>query len=101
MSALTDLRDSITSLDGHLLSRGKIQVELEKAIAAEEAYWTLALSQARIALKLVEDYLVARGIEHRGTVGRTIVLPQIREAIALLHGETVVIEAAPAKEARP
>lgn len=33
------------------------------------------------ALKLCERYLVERGIETRGTTGRTIVLPAIRDAI--------------------
>lgn len=33
------------------------------------------------ACKIAEKYLVARGIEHRGTEGRTIVLPALREAI--------------------
>ena len=33
------------------------------------------------ACKTAENYLVERGIEVRGVVGRTQVLPQLREAI--------------------
>lgn len=33
-------------------------------------------------LRQVETYLVERGIEYKGTVGRTQVLPAVRSAIA-------------------
>jgi len=38
------------------------------------------------ALEMVEIYLVERGIETRGTIGRTLVLPRIRAAIAAVKG---------------
>lgn len=38
------------------------------------------------ALKECERYLVLRGVETRGTVGRTVVLPKIRAAIAKAEG---------------
>jgi hypothetical protein len=38
------------------------------------------------ALEMVETYLVERGIESRGTTGRTLVLPRIRAAIASVKG---------------
>jgi hypothetical protein len=38
------------------------------------------------ALEMVETYLVERGIESRGTTGRTLVLPRIRAAIAAVKG---------------
>ena len=41
----------------------------------------------REALELAEGYLVERGIEHKGTVGRTIVLPAIRAALKEAQGE--------------
>jgi hypothetical protein len=37
-------------------------------------------------LEMVEIYLVERGIETRGTIGRTLVLPRIRDAIAAVKG---------------
>jgi hypothetical protein len=38
------------------------------------------------ALEMVETYLIERGIESRGTTGRTLVLPRIRAAIAAVKG---------------
>ena len=46
-----------------------------------------AMDKAAEALKLAEDYLVERGIGHRGTVGRTMVLPAIRDARAAIAEE--------------
>ena len=40
-----------------------------------------ALSDCIDALKTAETYLVERGIECKGTVGRTQVLPRIRAAL--------------------
>lgn len=42
---------------------------------------TAERDRLREALELAEGYLVERGIEHKGTVGRTIVLPAIRAAL--------------------
>ena len=39
------------------------------------------------ALKECESYLVQRGVETRGTVGRTVILPKIRAAIAKAEGD--------------
>ena len=67
-------------------SRLEIQRELERLLAVEESGPQIG-EQAEKALAMAEQYLVARGIEHRGTIGRTIVLPAIREAlIALKNG---------------
>ena len=64
-------------------SRLEIQREIERLLAVEEVGPQIG-KQAEKALALAEEYLIARGIEHRGTVGRTIVLPAIREALIAL-----------------
>lgn len=46
------------------------------------------------ALRAVEKYLVDRGIEHRGTTGRTWVLPLVREAIEQIEAAPLDFEAA-------
>ncbi len=38
-------------------------------------------------LQQVEQYLVKRGIEHKGVEGRTVVLPAIRRALTNAKGE--------------
>lgn len=40
------------------------------------------------ALRNVEKYLVDRGIEYRGTVGRTQILPEIRAALFAFDNDT-------------
>lgn len=42
---------------------------------------TEALYDCMDALKSAEQYLVERGIEQKGTIGRTQVLPRIRSAL--------------------
>ena len=37
------------------------------------------------ALELAETYLMERGIATRGTVGRTVVLPKMQQALAAAH----------------
>jgi hypothetical protein len=66
-------------------SRLAIQREVERLLAVEESGPQIG-EQSEKALALAEQYLVARGIEHRGTIGRTIVLPAIREALIALKG---------------
>ena len=83
-------------------SRLEIQKELERLIAEDipfapcmdcnvvQGMASQVMGHAKKALSLAEEYLIARGIEHRGTVGRTIVLPAIREAlIALKNGKGI------------
>ena len=55
-----------------------------------------AMEQIDEALKLAEEYLVERGIENRGRVGRTVVLPAIRVARRLLAEEHAHKHTAPA-----
>ena len=55
-----------------------------------------AIEQIDGALKLAEEYLVERGIENRGRVGRTVVLPAIRVARRLLAEEHAHKHTAPA-----
>ena len=64
-------------------SRLAIQREVERLLAVEESGPQVG-EQAEKALILAEEYLIARGIEHRGTIGRTIVLLAIREALIAL-----------------
>ena len=87
MTGLRALQAFCTRDPEHYPSRLEIQHEIERLLAVEEAGPQIG-EQAEKALTLAEQYLVARGIEHRGTIGRTIVLPAIREAlIALKNGK--------------
>ena len=73
MTGLRNLLEFCTR-GAHYPSRLAIQREIERLLAVEEAGPQIG-EQAEKALAMAEQYLVARGIEHRGTVGRTIVLP--------------------------
>ena len=60
--------------EGMWLSFGPTQESNARLIAAApELFETLLL---------VENYLVERGIEHKGKVGRTEILPKIRAALS-------------------
>ena len=86
MTGLRALQSFCTRDPEHYPSRLAIQREIERLLAIEESGPQI-VERAEKALALAEEYLIARGIEHRGTVGRTIVLPAIREAlIALKNG---------------
>ena len=52
---------------------------IEAGIASDKRSLAVAIG----ALESAEAYLVERGIEYKGTVGRTILLPKIREALQL------------------
>lgn len=67
MSALTDLRARITGPDGHLLDRGTIAAELERAIGAEEHAPAGALLVDRNAIEKVLNALYPHGNENQKT----------------------------------
>ena len=52
---------------------------IEAGIASDKRSLAVAIG----ALESAEAYLVERGIEYKGTVGRTILLQKIREALQL------------------
>ena len=59
----------------------------ERVCSEDDANLIAAAPELLEALEGVEKYLVERGIERKGTVGRTIVLPAIKKAIAKARGE--------------